>query len=133
MSDHTIYGRAEKRCANYGTCDGHGGEAMRQHRHRSRLSHGKDSAKLKKYIQVLYSQNVLRYANKIDQNMGSDDLPDYIAEGQAFWRILSIWLTDATAVKVFDRMFSTVLQPPGCQQLQLLHRQEVHRRVHHQH
>lgn len=27
-SDYTIYGRAEKRCANYGTCTGSGGEAM---------------------------------------------------------------------------------------------------------
>ena len=26
-SGSTIYGRAEKRCANYGTCDGLGGEA----------------------------------------------------------------------------------------------------------
>ena len=109
-SDYTIYGRAEKRCANYGTCTGDGGEAMVNTAIGQALD-GKDSAKLKKYIQVLYSQNVLRYANKIDQNMGSDDLPDYIAEGQAFWRILSIWLTDSTAVKVFDRMFSTVLNP----------------------
>ena len=109
-SGSTIYGRAEKRCANYGTCTGSGGEAMVNTAIGQALD-GKDSAKLKKYIQVLYSQNVLRYANKIDQNMGSDDLPDYIAEGQAFWRILSIWLTDSTAVKVFDRMFSTVLNP----------------------
>mgnify|MGYP004245535561 CR=1 FL=1 len=109
-SDHTIYGRAEKRCANYGTCDGDGGEATVNTAIGQALT-AKDSAKLKKYIQVLYSQNVLRYANKIDQNMGSDELPDYIAEGQAFWRILSIWLTDGTAVKVFDRMFSTELNP----------------------
>ena len=101
-SDYTIYGRAEKRCANYGTCTGSGGEAMVNTAIGQAL-HGKDSAKLKKYIQVLYSQNVLRYANKIDQNMGSDELPDYIAEGQAFWRILSIWLTDSTANTVFDR------------------------------
>ena len=33
----------------------------------------------------------------------------------------------ATLTRVFDRMFSTRAQPPGCQQLQLLHRQEVHR------
>ena len=26
-SAYTIYGRAEKRCANYGTCNGQGGEA----------------------------------------------------------------------------------------------------------
>ena len=109
-SDYTIYGRAEKRCANYGTCTGSGGEAMVNTAIGQAL-HGKDSAKLKKYIQVLYSQNVLRYANKIDQNMGSDELPDYIAEGQAFWRILSIWLTDSTANTVFDRMFSTVYNP----------------------
>ena len=46
-----------------------------------------DAANVIKYIKVLYSQNVLRYASQIDQNM--DDPIEIIGEGQAFWRILS--------------------------------------------
>ena len=63
-------------------------------------------------MKVLYSQNVLRYANLIDQKIGApDDLIEIIGEGQAFWRILKPWLTDTAARKVFDRMFSTVYTP----------------------
>jgi hypothetical protein len=64
-----------------------------------------------KYIKVLYCQNVLRSANKIDQNM--DDPIEIIGEGQAFWRILAPWMTahSTDAAKIFDRMFSTVLNP----------------------
>jgi hypothetical protein len=60
---------------------------------------------------VLYCQNVLRSANKIDQNM--DDPIEIIGEGQAFWRILAPWMTahSTEAAKIFDRMFSTVLNP----------------------
>ena len=80
------------------------GEALRQLRHLHRpggeasvntaighaLNANRQAAKVIKYIKVLYSQNVLRYANKIDQNM--DDPIEIIGEGQAFWRILRPWM-----------------------------------------
>ena len=87
-SGSTIYGRAEKRCANYGTCTGQGGEAAVNTAIGQALT-AKDSAALIKQLKVLYSQNVLRYANLIDQKIGAPaDLIEIIGEGQAFWRIL---------------------------------------------
>jgi hypothetical protein len=107
---YTIYGRAEKRCANYGTCNGQGGEASVNTAIGQALT-ANDAATVIKYIKVLYCQNVLRSANKIDQNM--DDPIEIIGEGQAFWRILAPWMTahSTEAAKIFDRMFSTVLTP----------------------
>ena len=60
---------------------------------------------------MLYCQNVLRSANKIDQNM--DDPIEIIGEGQAFWRILAPWMKahSSDAAKIFDRMFSTTYHP----------------------
>ena len=109
-SGSTIYGRAEKRCANYGTCIP-GGEAAVNQAIGNALT-AKNADGVKQYIKVLYSQNVLRYASQIDQNM--DDPIEIIGEGQAFWRILKPWMSNVvgnTAVKVFDRMFSTVYNP----------------------
>jgi hypothetical protein len=107
---YTIYGRAEKRCANYGTCNGQGGEASVNTAIGQALT-ANDYATVIKYIKVLYSQNVLWSANKIDQNM--DDPIEIIAEGQAFWRFLAPWMKAHSndAAKIFDRMFSTVLNP----------------------
>jgi hypothetical protein len=109
-SAYTIYGRAEQRCANYGTCTGQGGEAAVNTAIGQALQVD-DYGTVIKYIKVLYCQNVLRSANKIDQNM--DDPIEIIAEGQAFWRILAPWMTAHSndAAKIFDRMFSTVLNP----------------------
>ena len=82
-SGSTTYGRAQKRCINYGTCTGTGGEAAVNKAIGQALAN-KDSAALIKQIQVLYSQNVLRYANLIDQKIGApDDLIEIIGEGQA--------------------------------------------------
>ena len=38
---------------------------------------------------------------------------EIIGEGQAFWRILAPWMTahSADAAKIFERMFSTELNP----------------------
>ena len=60
---------------------------------------------------MLYCQNVLWSANKIDQNM--DDPIEIIGEGQAFRRILAPWMTAHSndAAKIFERMFSTELIP----------------------
>ena len=107
---YTIYGRAEKRCANYGTCNGQGGEASVNTAIGQALT-ANDAATVIKYIKVLYCQNVLRSANKIDQNM--DDPIEIIGEGQAFWRFLRPWMKaySVDAVKIFDRMFSTTYHP----------------------
>ena len=111
-SAHTIHGRAEKRCANYGTCTGQGSppEAAVNVAIGAALW-ANVAADVIKYIKVLYCQNVLWSANKIDQNM--DDPIEIIAEGQAFWRFLAPWMKAHSndAAKIFDRMFSTVLNP----------------------
>ena len=109
-SNYAIYGRAEKRCANYGTCNGQGGEATVNTAIGQALT-ANDDAGVIKYIKVLYAQNVLRSANKIDQNM--DDPIEIIGEGQAFWRFLRPWMNaySVDAVKIFDRMFSTTYHP----------------------
>ena len=111
-SAYTIYGRAEKRCANYGTCTGSGGEAAVNTAIGAALT-ANAAADVIKYIKVLYCQNVLRYANLIDQNIGTEAIVDLLAEGQAFWRILAPWMTAHSndAAKIFDRMFSTELNP----------------------
>ena len=111
-SAYTIYGRAEQRCANYGTCTGQGGEAAVNTAIGQALQVD-DYGTVIKYIKVLYCQNVLWSANKIDQNM--DDPIEIIGEGQAFWRILAPWMKEydssLVANTVFDRMFSTELNP----------------------
>ena len=113
-SAHTIHGRAEKRCANYGTCTGQGSppEAAVNVAIGAALW-ANVAADVIKYIKVLYCQNVLWSANKIDQNM--DDPIEIIGEGQAFWRILAPWMKEydssLVANTVFDRMFSTELNP----------------------
>jgi hypothetical protein len=109
-SAYTIYGRAEQRCANYGTCTGQGGEAAVNTAIGQALQVD-DYGTVIKYIKVLYCQNVLRSANKIDQNM--DDPIEIIGEGQAFWRFLRPWMKaySVDAVKIFDRMFSTTYHP----------------------
>ena len=111
-SAYTIYGRAEKRCANYGTCTGSGGEAAVNTAIGAALT-ANAAADVIKYIKVLYCQNVLRYANLIDQNIGTEAIVDLLAEGQAFWRILAPWMKTHSGddAKIFDRMFSTTYHP----------------------
>ena len=94
-SAYTIYGRVEKRCANYGTCTGQGGEAVVNTSIGNALN-SNTAADVIKYIKVLYCQNVLRYANLIDQNIGTEAIVDLLAEGQAFWRILAPWMANYT-------------------------------------
>ena len=115
-SEHTVYNRAQKRCKDYGTCMNTGEakvNALIAQALNSKSDKAASYANIVKQFKVLYSQNVLKYANKIDTAIGTDAIIDVLAEGQAFWRILAPWMFayDSTAAKVFDRMFSTVYTP----------------------
>ena len=115
-SEHTVYNRAQKRCKNYGTCLSTGEAKVNALIAQALNSKSDKSASydnIVKQFKVLYSQNVLKYANKIDTTIGTDAIVDVLAEGQAFWRILAPWMKayNADAAKVFDRMFSTEFKP----------------------
>ena len=115
-SEHTVYNRAQKRCKDYGTCMNTGEakvNALIAQALNSKSDKAASYANIVKQFKVLYSQNVLKYANKIDTAIGTDAIIDVLAEGQAFWRILAPWMSayDSNAAKVFDRMFSTVYTP----------------------
>ena len=115
-SEHTVYNRAQKRCKDYGTCLSTGEAKVNALIAQALNSKSDKSASydnIVKQFKVLYSQNVLKYANKIDTTIGTDAIVDVLAEGQAFWRILAPWMKayNADADKVFNRMFSTEFKP----------------------
>ena len=114
----TTYMRAQKRCADYGTCMNSGEakvNALIAQAFNSKSDKSASYTNILKQYKVLYAQNVLKYANKIDTKSTTDDIIDLLAEGQAFWRILAPWMKEhdssLVANKVFDRMFSTELNP----------------------
>ena len=114
----TTYMRAQKRCADYGTCMNSGEakvNALIAQAFNSKSDKSASYTNILKQYKVLYAQNVLKYANKIDTKSTTDDIIDLLAEGQAFWRILAPWMKEhdssLVANKVFDRMFSTVYHP----------------------
>jgi hypothetical protein len=120
-SEHTVYNRAQKRCADYGTCMDSGeakinGLIAAAFDSKADLATNKGASYdiILQQVKVLYAQNVLKYANKIDSVIGTDAIIDVLAEGQAFYRILGPWMkadhSDA-ADKVFKRMFSLDLVP----------------------
>ena len=97
-SEHTVYNRAQKRCADYGTCMVSGEAKINGLIAQAFDGKTDDAAKQASYdiilqqVKVLYAQNVLKYANKIDSVIGTDAIIDVLAEGQAFYRILGPWM-----------------------------------------
>ena len=66
--------------------------------------------KIIELFQVLYLQNVLKYAYEIDTELGEADttqLSEIVGEGLAFWRVLKPWLrtADSTGAATLDGMF----------------------------
>jgi hypothetical protein len=118
-SEHTVYNRAQKRCADYGTCMGSGEAKINGLIAAAFNSKTDATAKQASYdiilqqVKVLYAQNVLKYANGIDSVIGTDAIIDVLAEGQAFYRILAPWMKahSPDGDKVFKRMFSLDLVP----------------------
>ena len=101
----TVYNRANKRAANYGTADDTSGEAKANHAVVAALVAGKTAdtvqARSRQYdavvtqMKVIYGQCVVRYAYLIDQDIATGaDYAEHQAEGQAFWRVIAPWVKD---------------------------------------
>lgn len=99
----TVYKRAEKRAANFGTTTNNAAgdpEANVNYAVIAALTAGKTAAsatlrfaeyeKVKHQILVIYSQCVLRYANYLDAAfLDRTEYAEHQAEGQAFWRVIA--------------------------------------------
>ena len=107
----TVYNRAEKRAENFGTLtDNTAGdpEADANYAVIAALKAGKTAdtkAKrvaqynvVKRQIQLVYSQCVLRYANYLDAAfLDRTDYAEHQAEGQAFWRVIAPFVKQVNA------------------------------------
>ena len=114
----TIYARADKRAANYGTLDSTGKFALANKavidelKAASTIPSRKTAyTKIVTQIKVIYAQCVLRYAYLIDANLGN--YVEYQAEGQAFWKILAPWVNDVdeNGAIYLDGIFDTARAP----------------------
>ena len=101
----TVYNRADKRAANYGTLDGDGSTANANKAVVAALTAGaaatSTSTKVAEFhkvvaqIKVIYAQCVLRYAYLMDSDVIQGAAHDeHQAEGQAFWRVLAPWVKE---------------------------------------
>jgi hypothetical protein len=116
----TIYARADKRAANYGTLLGSGEDTYAKANKKvidKFLSANNINTRKSSYtaivtqIKVIYAQCVLRYAYLIDANLGN--YVEYQAEGQAFWKILAPWVNsvDEAGAEYLEGIFSTAHTP----------------------
>ena len=116
----TIYARADKRAANYGTLLGSGEDTYAKANKKvidefisaSTIPARKSAyTKIVNHIKVIYAQCVLRYAYLIDANLGN--YVEYQAEGQAFWKILAPWVNsvDEAGAEYLEGIFSTAHTP----------------------
>ena len=114
----TIYARADKRAANYGTLDDTGeyakaNKAIIEEFNSATTNPSRQSAytKIVTQIKVIYAQCVLRYAYLIDANLGN--YVEYQAEGQAFWKILAPWVNavDENGAVYLEGIFDTARAP----------------------
>ena len=110
----TTFDRATKRAAasNFGTADATTLEAAINKEIITALNDRTmaSEAKIIELFQVLYLQNVLKYAYEIDTELGEADttqLSEIVGEGLAFWRVLKPWLrtADSTGAATLDGMF----------------------------
>ena len=101
----TVYGRANKRAANYGTLDADGVTAKANKAIIAALNAGAATGstttkvaefhKVIAQMKVIYAQCVLRYAFLIDSDVAtSASYDEHQAEGQAFWRVLAPWVNE---------------------------------------
>ena len=107
----TVYNRAEKRAENFGTLtDNTAGdpEADANYAVIAALKAGKTATTaaqrvaqynvVKRQIQLVYSQCVLRYANYLDAAfLDRTDYAEHQAEGQAFWRVIAPFVKQVNA------------------------------------
>ena len=105
----TVYNRANKRAANFGTLGDDGETAVANEVAVAALIAGAASGVtaatrgaqyeiVKKQILVIYSQCVLRYANYLDGAfIDGSEYADHQAEGQAFWRVIAPFVKEVNA------------------------------------
>ena len=110
----TTFDRATKRAAasNFGTADATTLEAAINKEIITALNDRTmaNEAKIIELFQVLYLQNVLKYAYEIDTELAEGDvteLEEVVGEGLAFWRVLKPWLKarDTAGAATLDGIF----------------------------
>jgi hypothetical protein len=122
----TVYARANKRGANYGTTDATSGDAKANHAVVAALTAGAGATsiaarkaeydKVETQIKVIYSQATLRYAFKIDNDVtGSTPFAEHQAEGYAFWRVIAPFVekTDSVGATYVEGILNPKHTPVG--------------------
>ena len=113
----TIYGRANKRAANFGTLSSDGVTAKVNAAISAAFKSGQSQNNhdiILKSIKTIYAQCVVRYGLMLDQDVASGaDYREHQAEGWAFWRVLAPWVSevDSSGAQVLDYMFNTATTP----------------------
>jgi len=118
----TVYNRADKRGANYGTLDGVTSKANKAILTALTLgaTASDTSSRTAQYhiivtqIKVIYAQCTLRYAFLIDADViGALDHAEHQAEGMAFWRVIAPWVksVDANGAAYVDGIFDVSRAP----------------------
>jgi hypothetical protein len=111
-SGFTTYDRANKRAADFGTTVSSGDAAINEAIINALNNPTATNQELKiiELFQVLYLQNVLKYAYEIDTELAEADvteLSEVVGEGLAFWRVLKPWLKarDTAGAATLDGIF----------------------------
>ena len=113
----TIYGRANKRAANFGTLGSDGVTAKVNAAISAAFKSGPSQVNhdiILKSIKTIYAQCAVRYGLMLDQDVASGaDYREHQAEGWAFWRVLAPWVSevDSSGAQVLDYMFNTATTP----------------------
>ena len=113
----TIYGRANKRAANFGTLSSDGVTAKVNAAISAAFKSGQSQNNhdiILKSIKTIYAQCTVRYGLMLDQDVASGaDYREHQAEGWAFWRVLAPWVSevDSSGAQVLDYMFNTATTP----------------------
>ena len=113
----TIYGRANKRAANFGTLSSDGVTAKVNAAISAAFKSGQSQNNhdiILKSIKTIYAQCAVRYGLMLDQDVASGaDYREHQAEGWAFWRVLAPWVSevDSSGAQVLDYMFNTATTP----------------------
>jgi hypothetical protein len=113
----TIYGRANKRAANFGTLSSDGVTAKVNVAISAAFKSGQSQNNhdiILKSIKTIYAQCAVRYGLMLDQDVASGaDYREHQAEGWAFWRVLAPWVSevDSSGAQVLDYMFNTATTP----------------------
>ena len=113
----TVYARANKRAADFGTLDSDGVTAKVNNAISAAFKAGQSQTNhdiILKSIKTIYAQCAVRYALLLDQDVSSGaDYREHQAEGWAFWRVVAPWVSqvDSNGAQVLDYIFNTATTP----------------------